>query len=169
MPCRLSDHNAGATGPLEGVVSRGVAGGLVASLVMSEIHSVSRNFLPAVGPKGEDSTVKTASAISEAVFHYELTDEEKKLAGPACALHVWGAYGRPLRCKRRTDRRFTCWVGNDFWHHSLVRRPRDYSASSKAFKSPSPLPNLAWKLSNLVRTCCMARFSKQSDGGCVEP
>jgi putative membrane protein len=61
----------------------GVAGGLVASLVMSEIHSVSRNFLPAVGPKGEDSTVKTASAISEAVFHHELTDEEKKLAGPA--------------------------------------------------------------------------------------
>jgi putative membrane protein len=61
----------------------GVAAGLLASFVMSRIYSVSRNFMPAVAPKGEDSTVKTASAVSEAVFHHELTDREKKLVGPA--------------------------------------------------------------------------------------
>jgi putative membrane protein len=61
----------------------GVAAGLLASFVMSRIYSVSRNFMPPVAPKGEDSTVKTASAVSEAVFHHELTDREKKLVGPA--------------------------------------------------------------------------------------
>jgi len=31
----------------------------------------------------EDATVKTAEKVSEGVFHHELTEEEKKLAGPA--------------------------------------------------------------------------------------
>jgi putative membrane protein len=34
-------------------------------------------------PEKEDSTVKAASAISRAIFHHELTADEKKVAGPA--------------------------------------------------------------------------------------
>jgi putative membrane protein len=33
-------------------------------------------------PDKEDSTVKTASAISRAIFHHELTADQKKVAGP---------------------------------------------------------------------------------------
>jgi uncharacterized membrane protein YagU involved in acid resistance len=34
-------------------------------------------------PDKEDSTVKAASAISRAIFHHELTADQKKVAGPA--------------------------------------------------------------------------------------
>jgi putative membrane protein len=45
----------------------------------------------------EDSTVKTASAISEGVFRHALTEDEKKVAGPAVhyafGAGVGGVYG----------------------------------------------------------------------------
>lgn len=33
--------------------------------------------------RGDDATVRTAKAISSTLFHHELSDEEKKWAGPA--------------------------------------------------------------------------------------
>jgi hypothetical protein len=93
----------------KGIVA-GAAGGLVASWVMNQFQALAKRFAEdfeevrkerrakggngnAEGAKGgkgsqeaeesEDATVKTAEKVSEAVFHHELTEEEKKLAGPA--------------------------------------------------------------------------------------
>lgn len=62
----------------------GAIGGLVGSFAMSQFHSLVLRNVPANSevsevPK-EDSTVRAASAISRAVFHHELTAEQKKLA-----------------------------------------------------------------------------------------
>jgi uncharacterized membrane protein YagU involved in acid resistance len=74
----------------------GAVGGLVACFVMSQFHSL---FQKAESPGGkeEDSTVKTASAVSKLIFHHELTPQEKKMAGPAVhygfGTSVAAAYG----------------------------------------------------------------------------
>ena len=47
---------------------------------MSEFHALLQK--PESGVPKEDSTVLTASAISEGVFHHHLTPDEKKIAGP---------------------------------------------------------------------------------------
>lgn len=61
----------------------GASGGLIASLAMSEFYSLFANAESQSQPADEDSTVKTASAISQAIFHHGLTDAQKETAGPA--------------------------------------------------------------------------------------
>jgi uncharacterized membrane protein YagU involved in acid resistance len=63
----------------------GLAGGLAASYVMNQFQSLSAKLVEQDGQEkeGEDATVKTAEAISEGLFHHELTPSEKKVAGPA--------------------------------------------------------------------------------------
>jgi uncharacterized membrane protein YagU involved in acid resistance len=41
----------------------------------------------------EDATIKTAKAISRLAFHHELTDDEKKWAGPAVHYSLGSALG----------------------------------------------------------------------------
>lgn len=66
----------------------GLAGGLVASWTMNQFQAA----LSAIrddkgdsddGGPDEPATVKAASAVSEGVFDHELTEQEKKAAGPA--------------------------------------------------------------------------------------
>jgi putative membrane protein len=83
-------------------IAAGAIGGLVASLAMNQfqlaVSAVSESIAkkererkgqpepePQQKPEssGDDATVKTAEAISAAVFHHELTEDEKKWAGPA--------------------------------------------------------------------------------------
>jgi hypothetical protein len=56
---------------------------------MSQSHALATK-LPGMPPpkssQDEDSTAKTASAISEGIFCHDLTEDEKKVAGPAVAL-----------------------------------------------------------------------------------
>jgi uncharacterized membrane protein YagU involved in acid resistance len=61
----------------------GALGGLIASLAMSEFHSLLPNAESQSQPADEDSTVKAASAISQAIFHHGLTAAQKEMAGPA--------------------------------------------------------------------------------------
>ncbi len=61
----------------------GALGGLIASLAMSEFYSLSQHAESRSEPAGEDSTVKAASAISQAIFHHRLTAAQKEIAGPA--------------------------------------------------------------------------------------
>jgi hypothetical protein len=61
----------------------GAVGGLIACFAMSQFHSAFQNFESSDQDKQEDSTVKTASAVSQRLFHHELTPQEKKIAGPA--------------------------------------------------------------------------------------
>jgi putative membrane protein len=60
----------------------GAVGGLVAAFAMSQFHSLFREAESSAQQGKEDSTVKAASAISQNIFHHDLTPEQKKLAGP---------------------------------------------------------------------------------------
>lgn len=101
---------------LKGLVA-GLVGGLVASWTMNRFQDVwfrlSENgdhapseqspdegedqFPNAESEQQDDTTVRTASAISEQLFHHQLTQAEKKLAGPAVhyalGTGVGGLYG----------------------------------------------------------------------------
>jgi len=70
----------------------GALGGLAASWVMPQFQSLMARALGQSGPhegQGEDATVKTAKKISSAVAGHELSEGEKKKAGPL----VHYAYG----------------------------------------------------------------------------
>ncbi len=61
----------------------GALGGFAGSYAMSQFHKLlPKPTLPS-SEKKEDSTVKAASAISQHMFHHELTTQQKKTAGPA--------------------------------------------------------------------------------------
>ena len=60
----------------------GAAAGLAGSYAMGEFHSlVSKVEIPTASNE-EDSTVRVASAIWQAVFHRQLTSHQKVIAGP---------------------------------------------------------------------------------------
>ena len=81
-------------------LAAGIAAGLAASWTMSQFHALATTLPGMPTPESrqdEDSTVKTASAISEGVFRHALTEDEKKVAGPAVhyafGAGVGGVYG----------------------------------------------------------------------------
>jgi putative membrane protein len=49
---------------------------------MSKFHSLVQNAEP-LTQRGEDSTVKTAAAVSHNIFHRDLTPRQREIAGPA--------------------------------------------------------------------------------------
>ena len=61
----------------------GAFGGLIASFAMGKFYSLLPGSESYSQPDKEDSTVRVASAISQTVFHYELTPYQKKIAGTA--------------------------------------------------------------------------------------
>lgn len=72
-------------------LAAGLIGGLVASWAMNQFQSLMKNLSSSEeesqGEKNkseeqEPPTVKTAEAISETLFSHELTDDQKKAAGP---------------------------------------------------------------------------------------
>jgi len=60
----------------------GAAAGLIASFAMGKFSAL---FMSGSNSKQgqEDSTVRAASAISQALFHHDLTPDQKTIAGPA--------------------------------------------------------------------------------------
>jgi len=68
--------------PRKGLLA-GAVGGLIACFAMSQFHSSFQNLESSDQDKQEDSSVKTASAVSETIFHHKLTPQQKKTAGPA--------------------------------------------------------------------------------------
>jgi len=67
--------------PWRGLVA-GALGGIVGTFAMGQFHTLFQNPATSSSQESEDSTVKAASAISQAVFDHKLTPEEKKIAGP---------------------------------------------------------------------------------------
>lgn len=91
----------------DGAIWKGMAAGLAAGLVATWAMTKFQNLTAKLGGKSEqdeprdpqhsahrgteesarqgedDATVKAASAISEGLFHHELTQREKEVAGPA--------------------------------------------------------------------------------------
>ncbi|SRR5579883_2909063 len=81
----------GRGGVWRGVIA-GAIGGLAASWVMPQFQKAVARALGRSGPhegEDEDATVKMARKVSCAVADHELSDEEKKVAGPL----VHYAYG----------------------------------------------------------------------------
>jgi putative membrane protein len=76
----LRSDNAGHDSDVWKGVVAGMAGGLIASWAMSRLPKPSPE--PAER-ESDDATVNAASAISEAAADHRLTNDEKKVAGPA--------------------------------------------------------------------------------------
>jgi putative membrane protein len=68
--------------PRKGLLA-GAVGGLIACFAMSQFHALFHSVESSAEGNQEDSTVKTASAVSQIVFHHELTRRQKDIAGPA--------------------------------------------------------------------------------------
>jgi hypothetical protein len=68
----------------------GAVGGLAASLAMNQFQSIWSKAEEALSkqrnggqkPSGDDATVKTAEAITKTIFRHDLTESEKRVAGP---------------------------------------------------------------------------------------
>lgn len=89
--------------PWKGLLA-GALGGVVGSFAMGQFHAC---VLPRAEPSSrqnkDDSTVLAGSAISQALFHHQLTEHEKKLVGPAVH-YAFGAstaavYAMLVECK----------------------------------------------------------------------
>jgi uncharacterized membrane protein YagU involved in acid resistance len=76
-------------------------GGLAAAFVMNRFQAVwsdtEKAMLPdgrnESAPSGDDATVKAANGISQTVLHHELSEPEKKWAGPAVHYVFGGLMG----------------------------------------------------------------------------
>jgi putative membrane protein len=79
---RAEPHSKPQRNLLKGLLA-GASGGLIASLAMSEFSSLLLQNKSHSQPGKEDSTVRAASAISQTIFHHELTSGQKKIAGSA--------------------------------------------------------------------------------------
>ncbi|HEY4085611.1 MAG TPA: DUF1440 domain-containing protein [Bryobacteraceae bacterium] len=76
----------------------GAIGGVAAAFVMNQFQTVwaqaEKKLRPSSDKKdSEDATVRTAAGISKTVFHHELTEREKKWAGPAVHYAFGGLVG----------------------------------------------------------------------------
>lgn len=87
-------------------LAAGLVGGLVASWTMNRFQELwfsvtnkdqPEETSPASSDEPDDTTVRTAAAISEGLFDHKLTKAEKKIAGPAVhyslGTGVGGLYG----------------------------------------------------------------------------
>ncbi|HEV7518082.1 MAG TPA: DUF1440 domain-containing protein [Thermoanaerobaculia bacterium] len=100
-------------------LAAGIAGGLVASLVMNQLQSLLMKV--SAGAKGEqeknggeDATVKAAAAVSSGLFHHELRPEEKKVAGPAVHYAMGATMGALYGTLAELDTRVTTGAGVPF-------------------------------------------------------
>jgi len=71
----------------------GALAGLAGSFAMSQFHALLPKIEEPSPEKGEDSTVKAASAIAQDIFHCELTPRQKEIAGPAVHYAFGAAMG----------------------------------------------------------------------------
>jgi putative membrane protein len=76
-------------------VAAGAVGGLVAAFAMNQFQSLLKaaSGQQKSSSQDEDATVKTAKAISQTFFAHELTDDQKKWAGPAVHYSLGASLG----------------------------------------------------------------------------
>jgi len=82
-------------------IAAGAAGGVAAAFVMNRFQQIWSDTEKALSPgdgngsalPGDDATVKTANGIAHAAFHHDLTEPEKKWAGPAVHYIFGGLMG----------------------------------------------------------------------------
>ncbi len=76
-------------------VAAGTVGGLVAAFAMNQFQSLLKaaSGQRESSSQDEDATVKTAKAISQTLFAHELTEDEKKWAGPTVHYSLGASLG----------------------------------------------------------------------------
>lgn len=105
--------------PWKGLLA-GAVGGLAGSFAMSQFHSLLLPTAPGSSEQDKgDSTVKAASVIARGIFHHELTEHEKKLAGPVVH-YGFGAstaviYGAMAECEPSLRAGFGTAFGAAVW------------------------------------------------------
>jgi hypothetical protein len=88
----------------------GAAGGVAAAFVMNQFQAVWEKAEKKLNPRsskdqsGDDATVRTAAGISKTVFRHELTQNEKKWAGPAVHYAFGGLVGALYGAMASTNR-----------------------------------------------------------------
>jgi putative membrane protein len=105
-------------------LAAGIAGGLLASLVMNQFQALVKKATESQekgkkkeksqGVGGEDATVQAASAISEGLFHHRLAKDEKKVAGPVVHYAMGAAMGALYGVLAEVDTRLTSGIGVPF-------------------------------------------------------
>jgi uncharacterized membrane protein YagU involved in acid resistance len=92
--------------------------------------------------KEEDSTAKTAAAISEGLFHHALAEEEKKVAGAAVhygfGAGVGGVYGAVAEILPRVTKGGGVPFGTAVWLGAHVIMVPALGLSRPATQSPLP-------------------------------
>jgi putative membrane protein len=126
-------------------LAAGLVAGLVAAWAMSQFHALTAaipGLQPPESSKEEDSTVKTARAVSEGVFHHNLTEEEKKVAGPlvhyAFGTGVGGTYGAVAEMLRVVTRGAGVPFGTAVWLGAHVIAVPALGLSRPVTQSPLP-------------------------------
>ncbi len=107
-------------------LAAGIAGGLLASLVMNQFQALVKKAAESGGANGkgakskkkesggDDATVQAASAISEGLFNHRLAKEEKKVAGPVVHYAMGATMGALYGMLAEVDTRLTLGVGVPF-------------------------------------------------------
>ena len=129
----------------------GLAGGLVASWTMNRFQDLwfqasASEAKQSENDESDDTTVRTASAISEGIFRHKLTRQEKKIAGPAVhyslGAGVGGLYGAIADVRPEITMGAGLPFGAAFWLVvdegavpilGLAKGPSEYPVSTHAY------------------------------------
>ena len=143
MSGRPQDRN-----PWKGLAA-GMVAGLIGAWTMGQFHVLVTKLpgmpvesAPVESAKEEDSTVKTAAAISEGLFHHALAEEEKKVAGAAVhygfGAGVGGVYGAVAEILPRVTKGGGVPFGPAVWLGAHVIMVPALGLSRPATQSPLP-------------------------------
>jgi putative membrane protein len=138
MSGRPQDRN-----PWKGLAA-GMVAGLIGAWIMGQFHVLVTKLpgMPVESAKEEDSTVKTAAAISEGLFHHALPEEEKKVAGAAVhygfGAGVGGVYGAVAEILPRVTKGGGVPFGTAVWLGAHVIMVPALGLSRPATQSPLP-------------------------------
>jgi uncharacterized membrane protein YagU involved in acid resistance len=145
-------------------LAAGLVGGLMASWSMNRFQDVWSSFaggdvttpgkplMQASSEEPDDTTIKTASAISEGLFHHTLTMDEKKLGGTlvhySLGTSVGGLYGAAAEFVPEITAGAGLPFGAVFWLVvdesavpllGLAKGPAEYTLSAHAYALASHL------------------------------
>lgn len=126
-------------------LAAGVVAGLVATWVMGHVHQLASRApgMPPPAAGGEDSTERTAAAVSERLFHHPLSPEEKKTAGPlvhyAFGATVASVYGVAAEIAPVVTRGFGAPFGAAVWLGAHVITVPALGLSEPITRSSAPM------------------------------
>jgi len=126
-------------------LAAGVVAGLVAAWVMGHFHQLASRApgMPPPAAGGEDSTERTAAAVSERLFHHTLSPAEKQTAGPlvhyAFGATVASVYGAAAEIAPMVTKGFGAPFGAAVWLGAHVITVPALGLSEPITRSSAPM------------------------------